>query len=225
MPALISTTITNSSNWTTTHVPFQMEIQRDGEVISPGVSSLIPPLAPGQGHLISGSWMITSAGLYSLTAIINPDNLPGIDFDPANNQAERIFELWPDVAISSLTLSPLSLPAPGSSLLLTTAELTVTVANLGNWPSSPTLLSWQIQDLSNSAIIYDKAQPLPGLLPAEQLFFTTSWTITDFGFYQLRARVETDTSGSPDSNPENNEALLDVFLPQTQIHLPVVLKP
>ena len=225
MPALISTTITNSSNWTTTHVPFQMEIQRDGEVISPGVSSLIPPLAPGQGHLISGSWMITSAGLYSLTAIINPDNLPGIDFDPANNQAERIFELWPDVAISSLTLSPLSLPAPGSSLLLTTAELTVTVANLGNWPSSPTLLSWQIQDLSNSAIIYDKAQPLPGLLPAEQLFLTASWTITDFGFYQLRARVETDTLGSPDSNPENNEALLDVFLPQTQIHLPVVLKP
>jgi hypothetical protein len=87
------------------------------------------------------------------------------------------------------------------------------------------LLSWQIQDLSNSAIIYDKAQPLPGLLPAEQLFLTASWTITDFGFYQLRARVETDTLGSPDSNPENNEALLDVFLPQTQIHLPVVLKP
>ena len=222
---LISTTVMNIGNLTTTQVPYQMEIQQAGQIISTGETILISPLSPGQNYLISTPWIITAAGQYTLTAVINPDNLPDIDFDPSNNRAERVFELWPDAAVVNLARSPLSLPASGSSFLMATLELTATVTNLGYWPTLPTHLSWQVQDQSQGVIIYEKSQPLSGLLPAQDLLLTTTWTVSDYGLYQLSARLASGSMGIPDANLDNNQAVLDVFLYPTQLYLPILAKP
>jgi hypothetical protein len=91
--SIITTTVINTGNWTSTEVLLGLSAQNgDGPPAPVGEAITIPPLAMGQSFVVTSSWLAPSAGLYQIRATINPEAIPGLDLNADNNEAvQNIF--------------------------------------------------------------------------------------------------------------------------------------
>ena len=86
--SVVTTTITNTGNWTSTEVLLQVYVQRDSLPPTPlGEGVMLLALATGESFVVILPWPISAAGLYQITAVINPAGIPGLELNEANNQA------------------------------------------------------------------------------------------------------------------------------------------
>ncbi len=165
---------------------------------------------------INASWVLTPGLMYTLTFDLDPSQTISHARRTVQHLDYRIGWM-PDLAIASLAAS-----VPSTFLLgaPSTATITITLSNEGNWPASPGLVESSVTYAAGTLYL-SQTIPSPALDPGASARLTSTLLITTPGVYTIQVSAPMDAKS--DQNLGNNAAHITLFAARARVYLPALL--
>ncbi len=211
-------TVTNGGLWPAYGIIAQLLVTRAHTHGTVYTATRVIDLLLGQGTALTFTWPISQAGVYTVTAVADPDQAL-VETVRSNNVATYVLDMRSDLAWSNLSHTPAQLFLGDLPSLTVTSS--ATLSNMGVYTSAELTVTLQVNRESDPPLYAELH--LAGLAPSQSVPISFTWTTSSAGVYLLRLSANlTDTSVERDT--ANNTITQQLLVATDRCYLPLIFR-